>query len=285
MEDRPSGLPALKGINIGCRTAVIFSPYDLSCGWDGHSHPWNRGVTSEDARKLGTNIIAYCLATVKLGDFLSKVKVNYDPDERAGSKFVFAQLRHSGDWNPNPSGTANLLKELAKTTSVDVKFRPKAVRLTDSDVHAYPFLYMTGHLDFKFSAPEAAVLRKYLERDGFLLVDNCCGRAQFDIAFRRELKRVFPDRELALLEPDHPALAVLYKTDKLEYAEPTKYVAPDLVKPHVEGISIGGNTVVIYNKYGLGNGWEGEEHPYASGVAPRDSLKLATNLVLYAMTH
>ena len=31
--------PYLLGMNVGCRTAVIMSPFDLSCGWDGHPDP------------------------------------------------------------------------------------------------------------------------------------------------------------------------------------------------------------------------------------------------------
>ena len=52
--------PVLMGINIGCRTAVILTPYDLSCAWDGHTHEHGKRVwPREDAMKLGVNIVVY----------------------------------------------------------------------------------------------------------------------------------------------------------------------------------------------------------------------------------
>ena len=34
-----SEAPCLEGINFGCRAGLVFSPRDLTCGWDGHEHP------------------------------------------------------------------------------------------------------------------------------------------------------------------------------------------------------------------------------------------------------
>ncbi|MBC7336431.1 MAG: DUF4159 domain-containing protein, partial [Clostridia bacterium] len=31
--------PCLESIDFGCRSGVIFSPADMTCGWDGHDHP------------------------------------------------------------------------------------------------------------------------------------------------------------------------------------------------------------------------------------------------------
>ena len=31
--------PAWKASRVGCRMAVVYSPADLTCGWDGHDHP------------------------------------------------------------------------------------------------------------------------------------------------------------------------------------------------------------------------------------------------------
>jgi hypothetical protein len=57
----------------------------------------------------------------------------------------------------------------------------------------YPFLYMTGHGNVRFSEEEVRLLRRYLLGGGFLHVDDNYG---LDESFRREIRRVFPDREL-----------------------------------------------------------------------------------------
>ncbi len=49
--------PCLEGIDFGCRTGVIFSPCDLTCGWDGHEHPRGLRVVIDQARQIGANMV------------------------------------------------------------------------------------------------------------------------------------------------------------------------------------------------------------------------------------
>ena len=58
-----------------------------------------------------------------------------------------------------------------------------------------PFLYFTGHKDFVLTDAEVQNLRDYLEIGGCIWGDNAlAGRgSRFDVAFRREMKRVVPD--------------------------------------------------------------------------------------------
>ena len=45
--------PAWKAIDFGCRTGVVFSPADMTCGWDGHEHPRGMRVVIDQARQVG----------------------------------------------------------------------------------------------------------------------------------------------------------------------------------------------------------------------------------------
>ena len=53
---------AVAGLNIGCRTAVILTPVDLSCGWDRLIHERGKRVLPGDAIRLGINLISYVAA-------------------------------------------------------------------------------------------------------------------------------------------------------------------------------------------------------------------------------
>ncbi|MBU0638605.1 MAG: DUF4159 domain-containing protein [Planctomycetes bacterium] len=53
--------PALFGVSVEGRLAVIYSPFDLSGGWSLAHGPYNEGVASEDAIALGVNILAQAL--------------------------------------------------------------------------------------------------------------------------------------------------------------------------------------------------------------------------------
>ena len=41
--------------------AVVYSPFDLGCGWEGEECPFCRGVASRDALRLGTSILVYIM--------------------------------------------------------------------------------------------------------------------------------------------------------------------------------------------------------------------------------
>jgi hypothetical protein len=58
-----------------------------------------------------------------------------------------------------------------------------------------PFIYFTGHKDFILTDQEIQNLRDYLQVGGAIWGDNSLpGRgSRFDVAFRREMKRVVPD--------------------------------------------------------------------------------------------
>jgi hypothetical protein len=58
-----------------------------------------------------------------------------------------------------------------------------------------PFIFFTGHRDFKLTDPEIQNLRDYLQIGGAIWGDSAFpGRgSRFDVAFRREMKRVVPD--------------------------------------------------------------------------------------------
>jgi len=58
---RTQTAPALEGLQIDDRYAVVFSPYDISCALESSSTMQCKGYIKEDAARLGTNIILFAL--------------------------------------------------------------------------------------------------------------------------------------------------------------------------------------------------------------------------------
>ena len=73
---------------------------------------------------------------------------------------------------------------------------------------APPFVYMTGSQDFKLSQPEVENIRNYLIAGGCIWGDSGLAGlgSRFDIAFRREMKRVIPDadKQFEIIPITHP---------------------------------------------------------------------------------
>ena len=277
--------PVLWGINIGCRTAIFLTVEDLSCGWDGHMHDQGKRLAVEDARKVGVNLLTYCLAHYKLGRFLSTQKRYYQTKEHTRDQFVFGQVCHEGDWDPAPNGVMALLKYVTSNSTMEVQFKRVRVDLRQATALEHPILYMTGHHDIKLSQPEVAGLRNYLRNGGILLADCCCGRKAFDKSFRRLMQVTLPGMPLRRIPTAHPVYSGRAKIRSVEYSPKLRQLKPGLTAPTLEGVSINGQLAVIYSPCGLGTQWDGQERPYALCYSTRDALRLGLNIMVYAMTH
>ncbi|MBM4043836.1 MAG: DUF4159 domain-containing protein [Planctomycetes bacterium] len=53
--------PELEGITLSGALAVVYSKYDLGCGWEEQIHPYSKGYASQDALKLGMNTLVYAM--------------------------------------------------------------------------------------------------------------------------------------------------------------------------------------------------------------------------------
>jgi len=281
--------PLLEGIDIGCRTAVIFAPADLSNGWYGQSPPTNfppgMWILKNDARKLGVNIINYIVANLLYARAYPLSQIQFLSPAQEGQSLNIAQLIHQGDWDPNPFALQRLQKYLAENSTIKVAFKRTAIDPSDPAIFGYPLVYMTGHREFTFSENQIAVLRRYLMHGGVLLAEACCGRREFDLAFRREIKRVLPDYSMEILKPDHPIFSINYKISNVNLTPLGRQYFPDLQTPWLEVIKINGREAVIYSPLALSDGWQGLNPPFATGYVQSDALRLGVNIILYIMTH
>ena len=280
-----SGEPCLESIDFGCRSGVIFSPADMTCGWDGHEHPRGTRVVIDQSRQIGANLITYVLGSYQLGRFLSSSKVYFESEAPSRDDFVFAQVIHEGDWDPDPSAVHNLLKHARDNSTLEVKFKRQNVQVKDPKTATYPLLYMTGHREFHWDREEVAHLQRYLKAGGMLLADACCGRMSFDMAFRREIYKVFPEATLQSIPLDHPIYHCHYDVNQVEYTPRVREDFGPLDTPELEGITIDGRLAVVYSKFDLGNGWEQFPHAYSYGLKDDYALQIGTNVIVYAMTH
>jgi hypothetical protein len=279
--------PPLEGIDIGCRTGVVFSPIDLSCGWDMHTHQACAGVYAEDSLKLGANLIAYATSTKAMAVSLAESRIYVDRDNSKADKFRIGQVMHTGQWDSDPAGLSTLLDTVSGTTSLKVSFATHPLKLDSRDLSTFPFIYMTGHNDFRLTDAEVAALREYLKAGGFLMADACCGRKAFDVAFRREMKRVFADRDLQPIPTSHPIFSIRHPIRSVNYSQAAvvQRGANNPGVPALEGITINNELAVIYSPFDMGCGWEFKPHPYGIGYESRDAVALGVNIVMYAVTH
>ncbi len=279
--------PQLEAIYIGCRPAVIFSPIDLNCGWDVVNQPIEGGILyhQQDALALGVNIITCTLANLKYARAFATEKVYHQQDDKTRDQLVIGQIVHRGDWDPTPHGLPNLMKYLAAHSTLNVQFKRVPVSLTDDKAFDHPVLYLTGLRDFAFDEGEIARLRTYLASGGVLVADAAAGQRAFDVAFRREIRRVLPQAELKTIPLKSPLYEAPFKIRAVDYTDAVKAGEPNLNAPSLEGIVLDGSLSVIYSRLSLGNGWEQIPYTYNLGYSDEDALRLGVNILAYAITH
>jgi len=188
------------------------------------------------------------------------------------------QYEGGGDWYANPSSLPNLLQAIDQRTSVQVQQRPAEVKLTDPDLGDYPFLYVTGHGNIHFTEEELFRLREYLTAGGFLHVDDNYG---LDESFRREIRRLFDDRELVEVPLEHAIYHVFYDFP----AGIPKIHEHDGKPAQGFGIFIDGRLAVYYSyQSDLGDGWEDPSVHEDPAELHEAALQMGVNLFLYALS-
>jgi hypothetical protein len=274
-------------VNIGTRAAVIFSPIDLSCGWDANAHPIQGGVlySQEDALRLGSNIVTYCLAEYQYGRFFDHQKVYHQETNQTRDQLVLGQIVHNGDWDPTPHGVPNLLKTIDQNTTMHVQFKRVAVDPETTDLFQFPVLLLIGQRDFQFSDTVRQRLAQYCDHGGTIVADDAIGSSEFDAAFRREIKLIFKDRQLRPIPPDHPIYTFVYDEKQVALAPLAQQLLPGVNVPRLEAIEVDGTLPVIYSHLSLSAGWEQLPRAYDLGYSDDDALKLGVNVFMYVVSH
>ncbi|HOD80331.1 MAG: hypothetical protein BWX88_03956 [Planctomycetes bacterium ADurb.Bin126] len=279
--------PYLECVYLGCRPAIVYSPIDLNCGWDVVNNPIQGGILyhQDDALALGVNIITTTLANFQYAHAFGTEKIYHQQGQKTRDQLVIAQVQHSGDWDPTPHALPNLMKYIQKNTTLSVQFKRETVSLAQVDIFKHPVLYMTGLRDFALKPDEVKQLRTYLSSGGVLIADAAAGHAAFDVAFKREIKKVLPNSELETLPLDNPVYQMPYGIKAVDYTEIVKAQDPTLNAPVLMGIKIDGQLAVVYSPFSLSNGWEQLGFAYNRGYSNEDALRLGVNVLSFALTH
>jgi hypothetical protein len=242
---------------------------------------------------------------------LAVAQITVLPDDRfAGLQWTFARIKYntySGEARSNlrigyweepwaidaPAAEQNLSRRLGTVTSINVT-DPVVITLDDEKIFHYPWLYIVEPSNLNLSESDAAVLREHLLRGGTLTLDDFHGPYEWDLTVK-QLRMIFPEREIVELEPPHPIFTCFYKIEKYPQVpglgsffsgrtwEKGGFVA------HLRAIlDDDGRPMVLINwNTDLGDGLEwsnAEEYPgYVKYTAL--AYQIMINQVIYSLTH
>jgi len=195
---------------------------------------------------------------------------------RDGQRFAYR------DWMTDPNDIKHLLHWTNR--QLHIRYRP-----VDADLRKFsynptelPILYLTGH--DALNIPDAALpkLRQFCIDGGTILGDACCGMDAFDKSFRALGKRLFPNRPLQAIAPDHPLYSSFYPIDTVHYQVEGKGRFEDAAP--LEALHIGCRAAIIYTGgYDCSCGWDGHTHERGKRVLPGDARQLGANIITYTL--
>jgi hypothetical protein len=231
------------------------------------------------------------------------------PDDRyAGLQWRFVRIRYHfvnegtrvpqdfyGDpWGIDaPAAEQNLSRRVKTATAIRVE-DPILMTLDDPRLFENPWIYFVEPSSMRMQESEIPILREFLLRGGFAMMDDFHGPAEWD-AFAREMKRLFPDREIVEVPKDHPVFDAFYKMDGYpQVAGLGSFLAGRTwerggVMPHLRTILDDNGRPMMFINWNtdMGDGWEWSNADQYPGYIKYTALayRMAINEIVYALTH
>ena len=203
--------------------------------------------------------------------------------------------RRGGDrsWTTDyPEAEYHFHMGVSRLTRVDIGEQARMLRVTTDAIFDYPWLYAVEVGRWYLDDIEAARLREYLLRGGFLMVDDFHGTYQWE-GFVESMRKVFPDRPIVEIPESDEVFHVLYDLDQkiqIPGIYPLMYgrtYEQDGYTPHWRGVydDDGRLMVAINFNMDLGDAWEHADDPRYPEPMTTLAYRFAVNYVVYAMSH
>jgi hypothetical protein len=231
---------------------------------------------------------------------------NFQDGNFTACKLMYTSNRREAGgvgWSTDyPFAAINLMTRISELTKVRVSrdmgrdINYWVIQLTDPALFECPFLMGSDVGTASFSDAEVKHLREYLLKGGFLWVDDFWGNEAWD-QWSREIRRALPEFTIADVPPADPIRGTLFTIDEVEQVSSinfwrrggdTQERGPE--SPHADFREIadakGRIMVVMTHNTDIGDSMEreAEDPEFFANFSPR-GYALATNIVLYALTH
>ncbi len=226
----------------------------------------------------------------------------FPADGNEKTEFAFARLRYPslrggyygrGSWATDYNkADRQFVQGVRRLTRIHTRSVEQVVDINSDDIYNWPWIYAVEVGHWELSDPQAARLRDYLLRGGFLMADDFHGTLEWDI-FLSSMQRVFPDRPIVELENKDPIFHVLYDLDErfqvpgIQYWYNGQIWERDGVEPRWRGIydDKGRLLVALCHNMDLGDAWEWADHPRYPERYASLAYRVGINYIIYAMTH
>lgn len=221
-----------------------------------------------------------------------RLKYNSNNSSRRGYGGGWGR-RGRGSWATDyPDAEYHFSRGVDRLTRVAVSDRPEILQPLDEEIFDFPWIYAVEVGRWHLDSQEAAHLRDYLLRGGFLMVDDFHGTYEW-AAFVASMERVFPDRPIIDIPENDEAFHVIYDLDQRIQIPSRQFIYSgvtwerDGYTPQWRGIydDEGRLMVAINFNMDIGDAWEHADWPDYPENMTALAYRFGINYLIYAMTH
>jgi hypothetical protein len=191
-----------------------------------------------------------------------------------------------------PKADITFLAALRRLTRVDARSYQQVVDLESDAIFNFPFVYAVQVQSWTFTDQQAARLREYLLRGGFLMVDDFHGTQEWEV-FVNSMQKIFPDRPIVEIPNEDQIFHIFWDLDDrvqvpgLQFVYTGRIYEHDGYTPHWRGIydDKGRIMVAICHNMDLGDSVEHNDNPLYPEKYSAQGMRTYINYIMYAMTH
>src|SRR6267154_6891355 len=226
-----------------------------------------------------------------------------DPHEKAewafarfhfpSTGYTYGDFRGFQLWAADyPKADRQFMRGLRRLTRLNARAMEQIVDADSDELFNWPWIYMEHGNGWTLSETQAARIREYLTRGGFLLSDDTHGDYEWD-SFVQGMKMILPGRPIEELRNGDEIFHVMYDLDERFKIHGTRFIwggrpySVDMVEPKWRAIrdEKGRIMVAICHNSDVGDAWEWADSPQYPERAASLAYRIGINYILYGMTH
>jgi hypothetical protein len=188
-----------------------------------------------------------------------------------------------------PKAERQFIFAVRRLTRIDTDPIDQVVDADSDEIYEWPWIYIEDPGQWFLSQAQAARLRDYLLRGGFIMADDFHGVLERD-NFLAGMAMIFPDRPIEELPSGDPILHVLYDLDERFQVPGLRFLRghpPDAQVAEWWAVRDDQGRIMVAISYNsdVGDSWEWADLPSYPERASSLAIRLGINYIVYAMTH
>jgi hypothetical protein len=194
-----------------------------------------------------------------------------------------------------PRADRHFAQALRRLTRISVRSVEQPVDPDDTgDFFNWPWMNAGEMGDWKLTDAQAATVREYLLRGGFLMLDDFWGPEEY-ARFDETMKAIFPDRPVVEIDNKDPIFHSVYNLDDrvqvlgdwcIHFSVQCQQRAVGTTA-HWLGVYDDKNRLMVMISFNsdIGDAWEWADGPQYPEKMAGEAIRIGVNYVVYAMTH